>query len=120
MLEFSTTEVSEKSGATLRMLQNWAEKKIVRPARKGHSRVWSAKDVREARIVALLRARGLSTQRVRRVMVPIRAELQSGICYVATDGRTALVTHDAALIVRMMASHKGFFVLIEVPALGVI
>lgn len=43
---FTTREVSEKTGATLRQLQFWDEQGYIIPRREGHSRVYTARQLR--------------------------------------------------------------------------
>ncbi len=71
---FTSSQVSERTGLTPRQLQWWDEQGIVVPARQGHRRIYSAKDVAELAILCDLRRRGFSLQRIRRMIELLRRE----------------------------------------------
>ncbi len=71
---FTSSQVSERTGLTPRQLQWWDEQGIVVPARQGHRRVYSAKDLAELAILCDLRRRGFSLQRIRRMIELLRRE----------------------------------------------
>jgi hypothetical protein len=51
---FSTTEVAEATGATLRQLQRWSEMALLRPSFIGHARVFCSADIKRAKRILLL------------------------------------------------------------------
>jgi DNA-binding transcriptional MerR regulator len=71
---FTSSQVSERTGLTPRQLQWWDEQGIVVPARQGHRRLYSAKDLAELAILSDLRRRGFSLQRIRKMMDLLRRE----------------------------------------------
>lgn len=71
---FTSSQVSERTGLTPRQLQWWDEQGIVVPAREGHRRVYSAKDLAELAVLCDLRQRGFSLQRIRRMLALLRRE----------------------------------------------
>jgi DNA-binding transcriptional MerR regulator len=71
---FTSSQVSERSGLTPRQLQWWDEQGIVVPARQGHRRLYSAKDLAELAILSDLRRRGFSLQRIRKMIELVRRE----------------------------------------------
>jgi DNA-binding transcriptional MerR regulator len=71
---YTSSQVSERTGLTPRQLQWWDEQGIVVPARQGHRRLYSAKDLAELAILSDLRRRGFSLQRIRKMMDLLRRE----------------------------------------------
>jgi len=71
---YTSSQVSERTGLTPRQLQWWDEQGIVVPARQGHRRLYSAKDLAELAILSDLRRRGFSLQRVRKMIDLLRRE----------------------------------------------
>lgn len=73
-MNFTSSQVSERTGLTPRQLQWWDEQGIVSPARQGHRRLYSAKDLAELAILCDLRRRGFSLQRIRKMIGLLRRE----------------------------------------------
>jgi DNA-binding transcriptional MerR regulator len=71
---YTSSQVSERTGLTPRQLQWWDEQGIVAPARQGHRRLYSAKNLAELAILSDLRRRGLSLQRIRKMVDLLRRE----------------------------------------------
>ena len=71
---FTSSQVRERTGLTARQLQWWDEQGIVVPARQGHRRLYSAKDLAELAILCDLRRRGFSLQRIRKMLALLRHE----------------------------------------------
>jgi DNA-binding transcriptional MerR regulator len=71
---YTSSQVSERTGLTPRQLQWWDEQGIVMPARQGHRRLYSAKDLAELAILSDLRRRGFSLQRIRKMIDLLRRE----------------------------------------------
>jgi DNA-binding transcriptional MerR regulator len=71
---FTSCQVSERTGLTPRQLQWWDEQAIVVPAREGHRRLYSAKDLAELAVLCDLRNRGFSLQRIRKMLTLLRRE----------------------------------------------
>jgi DNA-binding transcriptional MerR regulator len=72
---FTSVEVAQLTGITLRQLQWWDEQKIVVASRQGHRRIYSLDDVAEIAIICDLRRRGFSLQKIRRVVRFLQKEL---------------------------------------------
>src|SRR5689334_18770776 len=106
--EFTSREVVRLTGITLRQLQWWDERGIVRPARKGHRRIYSLEDLAEVAVICQLRKRGFSLQRMRKVIRFLQkefgrrlAETVSGSSeyHLLTDGRTIYLESSARQII---------------------
>jgi DNA-binding transcriptional MerR regulator len=94
---FTSSQVSQYTGLTPRQLQWWDEQGIVVPAREGHRRVYSAKDVAELSVLCDLRRRGFSLQRIRRMIAILRRDFghrladlaaHNGQLHLLTDGES--------------------------------
>lgn len=72
---FSSSEVSEIAGVSLRQLQWWDERKVVSPRHEGHRRVYYSAEVVEITVIAELRRKGFSLQKIRRVLRFLQKEM---------------------------------------------
>ncbi|HVJ06362.1 MAG TPA: MerR family transcriptional regulator [Candidatus Saccharimonadales bacterium] len=83
---FTSSQVSERTGLTPRQLQWWDEQGIVVPARQGHRRLYSAKDLAELAVLCDLRQRGFSLQRIRKLMTLLRREFDHSLAELVSRG----------------------------------
>jgi DNA-binding transcriptional MerR regulator len=83
---FTSSQVSERTGLTPRQLQWWDEQGIVVPARQGHRRLYSAKDLAELAVLCDLRQRGFSLQRIRKLMALLRREFGHSLAELVSRG----------------------------------
>src|SRR6185437_14844841 len=65
---FNSSEVSRICGVSLRQLQWWDERNVVSPRQDGHKRIYSKQEVVEISVIAELRRKGFSLQKIRRVL----------------------------------------------------
>ena len=95
-VRFRTGEVAKLAGVSLRQLQIWEEKRVAVASRSGRVRLYTASQALFVIIVAELRKRGLSFQRLRGLSGALRQLLADhGIegrhsnrdAFVLTDGR---------------------------------
>ena len=66
----TTAEVARKSGASLRQLQWWDEKRVMCPMLERHIRVYSRAEAVQASVVVELRDRKIPLQRIRSLPLP--------------------------------------------------
>lgn len=80
-MELSTRQVSEISGASLRMIQHWTENNVIRVPRSGSGKAitWQSSDALEVAIVAALRECGAPLQTIRRSLRRLWAMLHKHI-----------------------------------------
>lgn len=64
-MTFSTSQVAEAAQVTLRQLQWWDERRVVHPLHKGGDRLYDEEDLFKTLLVARMRQKGVSLQRVR-------------------------------------------------------
>lgn len=90
---FSSSDVSRISGVSLRQLQWWDERKVVSPRHEGHKRVYNQEEVVEISVIAELRRKGFSLQKIRRVLRFLQREMGRRLADVlATESELHLVT----------------------------
>ena len=65
---FTSVDVARMCGVSLRQLQWWDERNVVSPRQDGHKRVYLAQEVLEVSVIAELRRKGFSLQKIRRVL----------------------------------------------------
>src|SRR5256885_14413102 len=63
---FTSTDVAKVAQVSLRQLQWWDERKVVSPRHEGHKRIYLAEEVIEISLIAELRRKGFSLQKIRR------------------------------------------------------
>jgi DNA-binding transcriptional MerR regulator len=118
---FSSSEVSELAGITLRQLQWWDERKIISPRKRGHRRLYSLPQVLEILTAGELRHKGLSLQKVRRIVRLLRRRLEAledeperrQGWFVLTDGQSVHVEHQAERVIRAMAEARKAMYLVS-------
>src|SRR3954467_14346608 len=72
---YNSTEVAQIAQVSLRQLQWWDERKVVSPRHEGHKRVYSPEEVVEITVIAELRRKGFSLQKIRRVLRFLQREM---------------------------------------------
>src|SRR6201985_1905768 len=72
---FASTDVARIAQVSLRQLQWWDERKVVSPRHEGHKRVYSPEEVVEITVIAELRRKGFSLQKIRRVLRFLQREM---------------------------------------------
>ena len=90
---YSSMEVADVAQVSLRQLQWWDERKVVSPRHEGHRRVYYAAEVIEITVIAELRRKGFSLQKIRRVLRFLQKEMGKRLAEVlATNSDLHLVT----------------------------
>ncbi|MCS7026286.1 MAG: MerR family transcriptional regulator [Bryobacteraceae bacterium] len=90
---YSSSEVARLGGVSLRQLQWWDERKVVSPRHEGHKRIYTSEEVVEITVIAELRRKGFSLQKIRRVLRFLQRELGKRLSDVlAHDSDLHLVT----------------------------
>jgi DNA-binding transcriptional MerR regulator len=65
---YNSSEVARICGVSLRQLQWWDERNVVSPRQDGHKRIYLREEVVEISVIAELRRKGFSLQKIRRVL----------------------------------------------------
>lgn len=94
---YSSSDVARVANISLRQLQWWDERHVVSPHHEGHRRVYAPEEVIEIAVIAELRRKGFSLQKIRRVLRYLQREMgrrlsdvlapQSEL-HLLTDGRS--------------------------------
>ena len=112
---FLSADVARMAGVSLRQMQWWDERKLVSPRIKDHRRVYITEQVLEILTVAALRRKGLSLQRIRKVLRLLRRELAQqrspllagkSKVYVITDGNSVVVDDHPDGVLNLIAEAK--------------
>jgi len=118
---FISKEVVRLAGITLRQLQWWDERGVVKPERQGHRRVYSINQLTEVAVICQLRRKGFSLQEVRKVMRFLAHEFGKGLAeivernseiHLLTDGKRLYLETSAKQIVDILKNS-------DQPILGV-
>src|SRR3981189_2597406 len=72
---YTSSDVARISGVSLRQLQWWDERNVVSPRQDGHRRVYAPEEVVEVSVIAALRKKGFSLQKIRRVLRYLQKEM---------------------------------------------
>src|ERR1700687_5106912 len=72
---YNSSEVARICGVSLRQLQWWDERNVVSPRQEGHRRVYLPQEVVEVSVIAELRRKGFSLQKIRRVLRFLQKEM---------------------------------------------
>src|ERR1700733_15925961 len=90
---FASSDVSRIAQVSLRQLQWWDERKVVSPRHEGHKRVYQPEEVIEITVIAELRRKGFSLQKIRRVLRFLQKEMGKRLSdAVANDSDVHLIT----------------------------
>ena len=108
---YSSSEVAQIAGVSLRQLQWWDEQKVVSPRHEGHKRLYFAQEVIEISLIAELRRKGFSLQKIRRVLEFLQKELGSRLpevltgnsdLHLLTDGKSVYLEQNHEQIVDIL------------------
>src|SRR6267154_4122967 len=72
---FNSSDVARICGVSLRQLQWWDERSVVSPKQDGHKRIYMPEEVVEISVIAALRHKGFSLQKIRRVLRFLQKDL---------------------------------------------
>src|ERR1051326_5216226 len=112
---YSSVEVSTLASVSLRQLQWWDERKVVSPRHEGHRRVYFAAEVVEITVIAELRRKGLSLQKIRRVLRFLQREMGKRLAevmssasdlHLVTDGKSIYLEDQHERIIDILKSAR--------------
>src|SRR6202789_2518892 len=90
---YTSGDVARIAGVSLRQLQWWDERNVVSPRQEGHRRVYLPHEVVEVSVIAELRRKGFSLQKIRRVLRFLQKEMGKRLGdAVAKDSDIHLIT----------------------------
>jgi DNA-binding transcriptional MerR regulator len=113
--KYSSHDVARVAGVSLRQLQWWDEQGVVSPAHVGHKRLYDPQEVIEVAVIAELRRKGVSLQRIRRVLKFLQKEMgkrlfdsvQNGAeVHLLTDGKNIYLEDNEKRIVNILKNAR--------------
>ena len=112
---YSSSEVSKIAGVSLRQLQWWDERKVVSPRHEGHKRVYLPAQVIEITVIAELRRKGFSLQKIRRVLRFLQREMGRRLSdllvaasdvHLLTDGKSIYLEDKESRIIDLLKNAR--------------
>jgi DNA-binding transcriptional MerR regulator len=98
---YTSTDVAKIAGVSLRQLQWWDERKVVSPRHEGHKRIYLAEEVIEITVIAELRRKGFSLQKIRRVLRFLQREMGRRLADVfSSDSKLHLLTDGKSIFLE--------------------
>ena len=112
---FASSDVARISGVSLRQLQWWDEQNVVSPRHDGHKRIYLPQEVIEVSVIAELRRKGFSLQKIRRVLRYLQREMGKRISdalgndseiHLLTDGKSIYLEESQDRIIDLLKNAK--------------
>jgi len=112
---FNSSDVARICGVSLRQLQWWDERHVVSPRQDGHKRIYMAEEVVEISVIAELRRKGFSLQKIRRVLRFLQREMgrrlaelldASSDLHLVTDGRSIFLEDQHSRIIDLLKNAR--------------
>ena len=98
---YTSTDVARIAQVSLRQLQWWDERKVVSPRHEGHRRIYLPEEVIEITVIAELRRKGFSLQKIRRVLRFLQREMGRRLADVMTnDSRLHILTDGKSIFLE--------------------
>ncbi len=112
---YTSSDVSNIAAVSLRQLQWWDERKVVSPRHEGHKRVYSPEEVVEITVIAELRRKGFSLQKIRRVLRFLQREMGRRLAevlqsetdlHLVTDGKSIYLEESNERIIDLLKNAR--------------
>lgn len=112
---YTSSDVSRISGVSLRQLQWWDERNVVSPRHDGHKRVYLPAEVIEVTVIAELRRKGFSLQKIRRVLRYLQREMGKRLTdalaadsdiHLLTDGKSIFLEESSERVVDILKNAR--------------
>jgi DNA-binding transcriptional MerR regulator len=112
---FNSSDVARICGVSLRQLQWWDERNVVSPRQDGHKRIYMPEEVVEISVIAELRRKGFSLQRIRRVLRFLQKDMgkrlsealqASSDVHLLTDGKSIYLEDAPNRIIDLMKNAR--------------
>jgi DNA-binding transcriptional MerR regulator len=113
--QYTSSDVARICGVSLRQLQWWDERNVVSPRQDGHKRVYLAQEVLEVSVIAELRRKGFSLQKIRRVLRFLQKDMGKRLSdalksesetHLLTDGKSIYLEEAPDRIVDLLKSAR--------------
>jgi len=112
---YNSSDVSRICGVSLRQLQWWDERNVVSPRQDGHKRIYMTEEVVEISVIAELRRKGFSLQKIRRVLRFLQKDMGKRLSealasesevHLLTDGKTIYLEEAPNRIIDLLKNAK--------------
>src|SRR5436853_6994716 len=112
---FNSTEVARICGVSLRQLQWWDERNVVSPRQNGHKRIYMPEEVVEISVIAELRRKGFSLQKIRRVLRFLQKDMGKRLSeaisgstdvHLLTDGKSIYLEEAPTRIIDLLKNAR--------------
>ena len=112
---YNSSDVARICGVSLRQLQWWDERNVVSPRQDGHKRIYMAEEVVEISVIAELRRKGFSLQKIRRVLRYLQREMGKRLSdalttdsevHLLTDGKSIYLEESRDRIIDLLKNAK--------------
>lgn len=112
---YTSSEVAKIAGVSLRQLQWWDERKVVSPKHEGHKRVYHPAEVIEVTVIAELRRKGFSLQKIRRVLRFLQREMGRRLAdvlaseselHLLTDGKSIYLEDNESRVIDLLKNAR--------------
>ncbi|MBV9743435.1 MAG: MerR family transcriptional regulator [Acidobacteriia bacterium] len=120
---YNSIEVARICGVSLRQLQWWDERNVVSPRQDGHKRIYTRDEVVEISVIAELRRKGFSLQKIRRVLRFLQKEMgkrlnealsASADIHLLTDGKSIYLEDAPHRIIDLLKNSRQPLFLVSV------
>jgi DNA-binding transcriptional MerR regulator len=112
---FNSSDVARICGVSLRQLQWWDERNVVSPRQDGHKRIYSKEEVVEISVIAELRRKGFSLQKIRRVLRFLQRDMGKRLSealdatseiHLLTDGKSIYLEEAPNRIINLLKNAR--------------
>jgi len=112
---FNSSDVARICGVSLRQLQWWDERSVVSPRQDGHKRIYSKEEVVEISVIAELRRKGFSLQKIRRVLRFLQKDMGKRLSealdstseiHLLTDGKSIYLEEAPNRIINLLKNAR--------------
>ena len=112
---YNSTDVARICGVSLRQLQWWDERNVVSPQQDGHKRIYMPEEVVEISVIAELRRKGFSLQKIRRVLRFLQKDMGkrlsdaiagSADVHLLTDGKSIFLEEAPNRIIDLLKNAR--------------
>jgi len=112
---YASSEVAKIARVSLRQLQWWDEKRVVSPRHEGHRRMYTQEEVLEVTVIAELRRKGFSLQKLRRVLRYLQRDMDRRLSdvfagesslHLLTDGKSIYLEDRQERVIDILKNAK--------------
>ncbi|HWB82850.1 MAG TPA: MerR family transcriptional regulator [Bryobacteraceae bacterium] len=112
---YNSSDVARICGVSLRQLQWWDERSVVSPRQDGHKRIYMPEEVVEISVIAELRRKGFSLQKIRRVLRFLQKDMgkrlsealsATGDVHLLTDGKSIYLEETPNRVIDLLKNAR--------------